>query len=309
MKNTSNYKNKKIGVFMGGISREREISLRSGSQVLKALQKLGYDCVKIDPKEDLLKQITQHQVEVAYLALHGRGGEDGQVQGFLESMNIPYTGSGVMASAITMNKILTKMILKSYRLPTPAFQMIQDPHQTIDIEFPLVIKPALEGSSFGISIHKNKESYESQIAKDFKNFDHLFVEEFVDGLEVTVGIIGVGDKTRALPVLQLVPKNAFYDFEAKYTQGKTDFILPAQIEPTVTDQIQNLALRAHELCGCYGLSRVDMILAKGIYPFITEINSIPGMTELSDLPAMAGAAGISFEALVEEILNSAGLKK
>jgi D-alanine--D-alanine ligase len=231
------------------------------------------------------------------------------VQGFLESMNIPYTGSGVMASAITMNKILTKMILKSYRLPTPAFQMIQDPLQTIEIEFPLVIKPALEGSSFGISIHKTKELYEKQIQKDFKNFDHLFVEEFVEGIEVTVGIIGVDEKTRALPVLQLVPKNAFYDFEAKYTQGKTDFILPAQIEPTVTTQIQNLALRAHQLCGCYGLSRVDMILAKGIYPFITEINSIPGMTELSDLPAMAGAAGISFVALVEEILNSAGLNK
>jgi D-alanine-D-alanine ligase len=187
--------------------------------------------------------------------------------------------------------------------------MIQDPLQTIEIEFPLVIKPALEGSSFGISIHKTKELYEKQIQKDFKNFDHLFVEEFVEGIEVTVGIIGVDEKTRALPVLQLVPKNAFYDFEAKYTQGKTDFILPAQIEPTVTTQIQNLALRAHQLCGCYGLSRVDMILAKGIYPFITEINSIPGMTELSDLPAMAGAAGISFVALVEEILNSAGLNK
>lgn len=253
-----------------------------------------------------MQQIQNFPMDAAYLALHGAGGEDGSIQGFLETLGIPYTGSGVMASAVTMNKILTKMLLKANGLPTPEFQVITRPDEKIDLLFPLILKPQEEGSSFGVSIHEDEKSLRAQIEKDLKIFEKIFVERFIpSGAEVTVGVLGVGADIRALPVLELVPKNRFYDFEAKYTAGKTDFILPAKLEKSVLEQIQSIAVRAHKACGCHGVSRVDMMVENRIAPTITEINSIPGMTELSDLPAQAQTAGISFPDLVETILQSA----
>lgn len=296
---------KRVGIFCGGNSREREISLRSGKNVQKALQAKGYETFFIDPQNQLLEQIQKSKIEVAYLALHGKGGEDGVIQGFLESMNIPYTGSGVNGSAVTINKVLTKMVLQASALPTPEFQVIRTASDPIKLDFPLVLKPQEEGSSLGVSIHHSEQTLRTQLEKDLPVFGKMFLEKFVSGKEVTVGVLGWGQNLRALPILELVPKNEFYDFEAKYTAGKTNFIVPANLEKSVENQIKAQAVLAHQSCGCHGVSRVDFIVENDIYPTITEINAIPGMTELSDLPAEAKAAGISFEDLVEEILNSA----
>ncbi len=301
------YKTNVIGVLMGGPSREREISLRSGKNVLQALQRKGYTAVDIlvdGNNAQLTKELRDKKIDLAFNALHGIYGEDGQVQTLLRSLSIPYTGSGPEACRITMNKVLTKNVLRKATLLTPEFQVI---HTLSDLtmDIPLVIKPALEGSSFGVSIIKDKKDLLPTLKTTLKDFSDVFVERFIKGRELTVGIIGTGPATRPLPVLELVPKNEFYDFEAKYTPGRTSFLLPAPLSAELTKKIQDHALAAHTACGCDGVSRVDFILDDNETPWITEINAIPGMTDQSDLPAEAKADGIPFDDLVETILFTA----
>ncbi len=303
----------RIGVLMGGDSRERDISLRSGSGVLQALQDNGFDAVTIDPDTDLITQLRDEKVQVAFNILHGGKGEDGTIQGVLEMAGIPYTGSGVLGSALAMNKIQTKRILQSAGISTPPFYAV-DPEETVgkqcrfvanSLRLPAVCKPADEGSSIGVSIVRHPEELVGAVEALLEKYGSALVEKFIDGPEVTVGVLGTGENVRALPVLELRPTREFYDYEAKYTKGMTEFIIPAELEEPAYVMAQQAAIRAHKLLGCHGWSRVDMHIDKDGVAQVHEVNSVPGMTPLSDVPAEAKAAGMTYEQLVLEILQSA----
>lgn len=298
---------------MGGRSGERDISLRSGKRVFESLQKQGFNVISLDLTDDLIAQLKKHQVDIVYNILHGRWGEDGTVQGMLEIANIPYTGSKVLASALAMHKLAAKKIFESTGIPTPHYAEI---NARTDIKqeaarikktfpFPLIIKPVSEGSSLGVSLIKKKDDLARTLVSTVKEYQDIFVEQYIEGQEVTVGVIGRDEDLQALPILELVPRNDFYDYEAKYTQGMTEFILPARLTKQLTKKTQAVALAAHRALGCYGVSRVDFIIAKDGTPYVTEVNSLPGMTDQSDLPAEAAEAGISFDQLVVKILASA----
>lgn len=309
---------KRIGVLMGGKSGEREVSLRSGAGVLESLRKQGYDAVGIDAVEDVDEKLRRERIEVAFLALHGPGGEDGKIQGLLESIELPYTGSGVTASALAMDKELTKLVLAHKRLPFPATAYLGSGRGVAeqcaavlkDVGLPVFIKPTCEGSSLGCAIVKEESGLEPCVGELLAKFPRLLVEEYIKGIELTVGILGTGPGARALPVLELVPKNEYYDYEAKYTEGMTELICPARISDETTRQVQSLALAAHHALGCSGVSRVDFIVDSDPGDArILEVNTIPGMTTTSDLPREAVAEGGSYDTLVLEILASAGLNK
>jgi len=300
----------RVAVLCGGKSRERDVSLRSGKRVYESLKKQGYNAVLIDAKEDLLQQLKKQKVEIAFIALHGRFGEDGTVQGLLELYDIPYTGSGVLASALGMHKVAAKRIFQARGIPTPnffeidAFSDIKKEAERIQriFPYPLVVKPVSEGSSLGVAIVKEGDNLEGILKAAVDEYRDVFVEEYVKGREVTVGILG----EEALPILELVPKTKFYDYKAKYTAGMTDFIIPARLSPPLYKRTQEVALQAHRALGCRGLSRVDIIVGEDDHvPYVHEVNTIPGLTDLSDLPAEAAKAGISFDELVLRILKSA----
>ncbi len=306
-------KQKKIAVLMGGRSGERDVSLRSGKNVLNSLKKQGFDAISVDLDDDLIGKLKKEKIDIVFIMLHGRFGEDGTIQGLLEIHGIPYTGSKVLASAIGMNKVASKRIWEAVGITTPKYMVIDKDNdlsneiQNIKKCFPLpvVIKPVSEGSSLGVSIVKEQAKLDDIIKKTVKEFEDVFVEEFIDGREVTVGILGRGDKAQALPVLELVPKKDFYDYEAKYTAGLTEFILPARLPKPLYEMVQRVAVAAHKAIGAWGFSRVDMIVSKDHIPYVHEINTIPGMTDQSDLPAEAKHAGIPFDELVVRILESA----
>lgn len=301
----------RIAVLAGGKSGERAVSLRSGKNVLESLKRQGLQAIHLDTEGDLLGKLRKNKVDVCYIALHGKWGEDGCVQGLLEMAGIPYTGSRVLASALAMNKIASKRVWDALGINTPKYMPISRENLVEDIEavrqvfpLPLVVKPVSEGSSLGVSIVESEDQLTKVITDTQKDFDEIFVEEYIKGQEVTVGILGT-DKPRALPVLELVPKKRFYDYEAKYTKGLTEFILPARLSAPLTEKVQALAIAAHQSLSCRGVSRVDMIVDSNHIPFVHEINTSPGMTDQSDLPAQAQAAGLSFDELVVEILLSA----
>jgi len=306
-------KNKKICVLMGGRSGERAVSLRSGQRVLDSLKEQGFNVLSLDLEDDLISKLKQAQVEIVYIALHGKYGEDGAVQGLLDLAGIPYTGSKVLASALAMNKLAAKRIFDAVGIPTPRYLEIDynaEIQQEIEkvkklFPFPLVLKPISEGSSLGVHLIKEASALDALLTKVVSEYKAVFIEEYIAGREVTVGIIGKGKDLQALPILELVPKKEFYDYEAKYTEGMTEFILPARLSKPLYQKTQAVALAAHKALGCYGVSRVDIIVGKDHIPYVHEVNSIPGMTERSDLPAEAAAAGISFDQLVVKILESA----
>jgi D-alanine-D-alanine ligase len=306
-------KTKTIGVLMGGLSREREISLISGENCFRALESRGYRVVRIDALRDAPQRLRDNNVEVAFLALHGRYGEDGTIQGLLEVMGIPYTGSGVLASALGMNKISAKKIARSSGVPTPDFCEVDGNEPVAEaaariqatLGLPVMIKPINEGSSLGIVKCKDGAELPEILEKVRSEFGSVFAERFVAGSEITVGVLCREGRLTALPVLELVPKREFYDYEAKYTAGLTDFILPARLDAIAHDRAQHLAISAFEAIGCRGFGRVDLIVDAAGTPWFVEVNTLPGMTELSDLPAQAAAAGISYEDLVEAILQTA----
>jgi len=304
---------KKICVLMGGRSGERDVSLRSGQRVFDSLKSQGFNVISMDLEDDLISSLKREKVDVVYNILHGQFGEDGTVQGLLEMAKIPYTGSKVLASALAMNKLAAKRVFQAVGVPTPRYEEVDvysDIKQEVEkikknIPFPLVLKPTSEGSSLGVILIKNGDGFEEILAKSVAEYKDVFVEEFVAGQEVTVGIIGKNSDLQALPILELVSKNEFYDFEAKYTEGMTEFILPARLAEPIYNKTQEIALAAHKALGCYGVSRVDILVNKDGQPYVNEVNSIPGMTDRSDLPAEAAHAGISFDQLVVKILESA----
>lgn len=308
---------KRIGVLCGGVGSEREVSLRTGRGIAEALRRQGFEVVEIDPQPPQL-DLTDFQVDLVFNALHGVFGEDGTIQAILDYAGVPYTGSGMLACALTMDKLQTKRILRGMGLPTPDWVSVEggtwngeDGPESVVREIvsrlglPVVLKPVSEGSSVGITIPKDEGQLRADLAALVAAYGEGFAEGFVAGTELTVGVVGVGERLRALPVLELVPHREFYDYEAKYTKGLTDLIAPARISPEATVAAQEMALRAHEGLGCLGVSRVDFMLDAAGGLWITEINSMPGMTETSDLPHAAQAAGISYDELVLEILRSA----
>ncbi len=302
-------KNKTIGVLLGGLSAEREISLRTGRAVVKALTETGYRVAAIDAGRDLAEQLKAAGVEVAFIALHGRFGEDGTVQGLLEMLHIPYTGSGVLASSVAMDKVTTKKLLLYHELPTPAFAVYR---RGEDLEalvercrhFPLVVKPAHEGSTIGLSVVRSAAELRTGIEQALEFDGDVLIEDFIQGAEVTVAVLN----GTALPIIQIVPKGGLYDYHAKYTAGQTEYLLPAPLEPIVYQRIQEAAVAACAVLGCSGAARVDFMVRDREF-FCLEVNTIPGMTETSLLPKAAAQAGLSFGELAQRILEGAGLGK
>ncbi len=309
-------KARRIAVLLGGRSGEREVSLRSGAGVLAALRRQGFDAVDIDPGRDLVAQLRQAGADVVLNVLHGGAGENGAIQGVLEVAGLPYTGSGVLASALTMDKVQTKRIFQALGIPTPPHVHVgangspeQLAAQAIEaFGLPAVTKPRAEGSSLGVSIPKTEEQLVEAVAELLRDYGEGIIDRFIDGTEITVGVVGAGERTRALPVLELVPKREFYDYEAKYTKGMTELIAPARISDELTRESQRLALAAHHALGCIGPTRVDMHVDTAGACWVHEINSVPGMTETSDLPHAAAAEGVGYDELVLQILETAAIR-
>ncbi len=300
---------KKIGVLLGGLSAEREISFKTGRAALRALESMGYPAVEIDVTTRLPEQLDDAEIEVAFVALHGRYGEDGRVQGLLEMLQIPYTGSGVMASSMAIDKVMTKQQFVLHQIPTPRSDFMQPGDSQEKLlrrcsSFPLVVKPSREGSTIGITIAGNETELRKgvELAADLDGT--VLVEEFIDGRELTVSIIN----GQVLPLIEIVPKSGFYDYQSKYTAGATEYLLPAPLDEAVTEEIQAAALKAYQILNCRGAARVDFMLRNNDF-YCIEVNTIPGMTETSLLPKAAQAAGINFSRLVEMILLDAGLDK
>ncbi len=304
-----------IGVLMGGPSSEREISLRSGKAVVEALLRAGQKAVAVDIVSDrpqrVRRQIACAGIDCAFLALHGRFGEDGSVQSILESLGMPYTCSGVAASALAMDKIASRHLFAVRGLSVPRSLVVESgvffPEWlgVRSLPLPVVVKPATHGSSIGLTLVEEQRKLRAAL-KTAARFDtRVLVEEYVRGRELTVGILG----GEALPVIEIVPHRGFFDFTAKYQAGLTDYIVPARLAPGLRRRVQEAALRAHAALGCSGCSRVDLILRQGRDPVILEVNTIPGMTATSLLPKAAAAAGIDFTRLCLILVRGAYEKK
>ena len=307
-------KNAKIAVLCGGMSSEAEVSMRSGKGCFDALQRLGFknaEMVVVD--KDIALKLKNGNYDYAFNALHGKYGEDGCIQGILEILQIPYTGCGVMSSSLCMNKEYTKRILSTcpdIPMAKSAFIRKGDDifEKTKDLTYPLFTKPVSEGSSFGMTKVNSKEDLKAAYELAVKYNDDVLIEEFIDGFFVTVGVLECNGEPFATEILEIRPKNEWYDFEAKYTSGMSDFIVPANLSEEVTKHVKEVAVKAFETAGCRSVSRVDFMMKDDI-PYLLEINTSPGMTTVSDLPAQAAAMNISYDELVLLILNSAGLNK
>jgi D-alanine-D-alanine ligase len=291
----------KVAVLFGGKSGEREVSIKSGSAVLAALLRQGVDAHAFDPAKQCLSELTQF--DRAFIALHGRFGEDGTIQGALELMGIPYTGSGVMASSVGMDKWRTKLLWRASGVITPEFEML-DKQTDFDavcqtLGLPLFVKPANEGSSIGISKVKKASELADAYKLAAKSDPLVMAEKYVDGGEYTVGILG----SAALPIVRIVPKNEYYDYEAKYLSDDTEYHCPSGLDSALEKKIQEEALFAFKILGCSGWGRVDFLMDKESRHYFLEVNTSPGMTDHSLVPMAAKVAGMSFDALVIEILN------
>lgn len=301
-------KHHKIGVLMGGLSSEREVSLRSGEAVLVALRERGYRAEPIYVDRDLDLVLRQSGVDACFVALHGRYGEDGCVQGLLETMGIPYTGCDVLASALAMHKVKAKELFRLHNLPTPAYYVAspddEDPlARHGDFGYPCVVKPAREGSSVGVTI-VHAESALAPALEAAACFDgDILVERYIAGREVSVAVLG----DRALGAVEIAPRAGFYDYGAKYQRGGSEYFIPPRLSPERYRGVLIQAVRAHQALGCRGATRVDMIVAESGNEFVLEVNTIPGMTPTSLLPKIADAAGINFGELCEAILLAATL--
>lgn len=307
-------KSAKIAVLCGGMSSEAEVSMRSGKGCYEALKRLGFnnaELVVVD--KNIAETLKCGNFDYAYNALHGKYGEDGCIQGILEILQIPYTGCGVMASSVCMNKEYTKRMLavdKDIPLIKSVFVRKGDDvkEMTKGLKYPLITKPVCEGSSFGMTKVNTPDELEKAYNDAAKYNDDVLIEEYLVGIGCTVGVLEDDGKPFATEILELRPKNEWYDYEAKYTKGMTEFILPAELSDEMTQRVKEIAVKAFEITGCSGVSRVDFLIVDDI-PYVLEINTSPGMTETSDLPAQADAMGIDYDNLVLAILNSAGLNK
>lgn len=305
----------RIAVLYGGRSEEREISLRSGASVAKGLEQKGHEVMLVDAKSGLVDSLQMLKPDLAFIALHGQYGEDGTVQGLLEMMDIPYTGPGVLASAACMNKMITKKLLVHDNIPTPDYILLNGKDSEVDPKIwaeqvisklgaPLVVKAASQGSSIGtILAHQNEEILPA-IEQALKYDPQLVIEKMIQGRECTVPVIGNHDP-QTLPIIEIVSNNDFYDFQAKYNPQIGHHIIPASFDETTTHRVSEVAIAAYKALGCEGFSRVDVMIDADNQPWVLEINTVPGMTEVSLFPDAARAAGISFPDLVERLVNLA----
>ncbi|MBI4698678.1 MAG: D-alanine--D-alanine ligase [Nitrospirae bacterium] len=306
---------KRIGVLMGGSSSERDISMRSGLAIYQSLQELGYNVVPVDAGKDIVSVLKKDKVRFAFLALHGGLGENGAIQGLLEVLDIPYTGSGILASALAMDKEASKKIFAYHGLPVAPFTVVSrqslaaskrskspDP-QPLPPDFPLpwVVKPAAEGSSIGISIVKEQAAFMPALEHALSFGKRAIIEKFIDGPEVHIAVLG----NKVLGGVEVKPSLEFYNYEAKYTAGLTEYIIPPVIDEPTYEKAKGIALQAHNALGCAGASRVDLKIDSSGIPFILEVNTLPGMTATSLLPKIAQAAGMNFKNLIEEIITLA----
>ena len=304
--------NTRVALVAGGKSDEREISLASGKGAGEALRSAGFEVVDLDPasRSDMARLFTEH-FDVAFLCLHGKGGEDGTVQGLLEVADIPYTGPGVWASATAMDKALTKIIYREEGIPTPDSVTLsaEDPTDVSEMfaQFNghVVVKPATEGSALGVTIVTNEEDMQTALDQAFAYDSEVLVERFVSGDELTVAVIG-NEQVQALPVIQIVPQmGEFYDFESKYAEGGSEHVCPAPLDDATTRKVQELAIRAHNALRCEGVSRSDIILDSEGNAWVLETNTLPGMTSTSLLPDAGRAAGMDFPSLCTRLLELA----
>ena len=296
----------KVAVLMGGPSAEREISLLSGNAVLKALVDIGVDAVGFDVSNaSVLSDLQEHAVKRVFIALHGRWGEDGVIQGALEVLGLPYTGSGVLGSAIAMEKGRCKLMWIGAGLPTPEFMLLRNKQDielaVSNIGFPMAVKPSREGSSLGVSKANNPDQLVEcwQAAKELD--DIVLAEKWITGTELTVAILN----GRALPVIRLEAKGEFYDFNAKYVSDETAYICPCGIPAELETEVQELAVKAFDVAGCSGWGRVDVVLDSNQRPYLLEVNTVPGMTSHSLVPMAAKQSGLDFNQLVLQILETA----
>jgi D-alanine-D-alanine ligase len=300
-----------VALLYGGISGEREISLKSGENAIKALREEGFNVVPIDTGQpDFIAKLMQAQADVAFICLHGKGGEDGTVQGLCEVARLPYTGSGILASALAMDKNRSKVFYRAAGLATPANIIVEkgrplDQEQIVaQIGIPNVVKPVSDGSSLGVSIVHDAAGLNQALEKGFAVSDELMIEQFIAGTELTVAVLG-NRETQALPPIEIVPINEFYDFESKYADGGSEHICPARVSEQATETCKQAALKAHAALGCRGVSRTDMILDSQGLPWIIETNTIPGMTGTSLLPHAADAVGIGLGELYCKLIDYA----
>ena len=302
----------RVALLCGGKSAEREVSLKSGNQVFQALDKSRYVITRYDPRDDLPRLARDaDSIDVALIILHGRLGEDGTIQGFLDSLEIPYQGSGVLGSAIAINKIISKELYVQKEIPVAPYVVAERGKEISgekilkELGFPVVIKPEHEGSSIGLSIVRKIEDLQKALEKAWEFDARCLVEKFIEGIEVTGAVLG-NEELEALPLVEIIPgkEYEFFDYEAKYTPGATKEICPARLSPEVTAKAQEYALRAHRALHCKGYSRTDMIV-DGSDIYVLETNTIPGMTETSLYPQAAQAAGYSFSGLLDKLIELA----
>jgi D-alanine-D-alanine ligase len=308
----------RVAVLKGGRSLERQVSLRSGARVQDALERLGHEAVPIDVGSDLVARLTTHRPDVAFVALHGSDGEDGTVQELLEVVGIPHTGSGISACIRASDKVLAKHAMRDHGIPTPDFYAFNEtalgalgaaqalPAIEDRLEFPIVVKPARQGSALGIKFARTAADVPTALVAAFSYDRKVLLERYIDGRELAISIVEEAGSPVVLPIVEAVPEQEnFYDFEARYEIGRTRFVCPAELDDAVAARAGEIALETYELLGCAGFARVDLMMAAATSElYVLEVNPIPGLTETSLLPLAAEAAGISFDELVERVLSA-----
>lgn len=289
---------------MGGLSQEREVSLTTGREVLNAIQRLGLKAVGIDVDHDVMTQIKKASIDLAFVALHGTYGEDGTIQGLLEYAGIPYTGSGVLGSAVAYNKVTSKEIFMQNAIPTAPYQVLRQGERDAfqrQLDLPVVVKPSDQGSSLGVTIVREAGEFEAALDLAFRYTEEVVIEQFIDGKLLAIGMHG----EQPMPIVHIRPKSGFYDYESKYTQGKTEYLCPAALSAVERETCQQVAIGVFKVLKGRGFPRVDVILSDDGVPYVLEMNTVPGMTPTSLLPMAAKEAGLSFDDLVLEILKTA----
>jgi len=306
----------KIAVLMGGRSLEREVSFMSGHRVAEALEEKGHEVVRLDVDENLVENLKSSNVDLAYIALHGKYGEDGTMQELLEILDIPYTGPSVYSSRVGFDKALSKEIFMLEEIPTaPFFALSSGTFKEMGgsallgniirkIGLPIVVKPACQGSALGIKIARTKEELPNALIAALSYDDKVVVEKYIKGMEISISILG-DDNPTPLPIVEIIPKKDFFDFESMYTMGLTDYFVPARISDDMTKRVQEIAIKVHRVLRGRDVSRIDLKIGEDNVPYVLELNTSPGMTETSLLPMSAEAAGISFSELVEKLVGMA----
>ncbi len=303
----------KIAVLYGGVSGEREVSLASGKGIIEALKENGHDVIGIDFHPEQLLEIINLNVDLVFIGLHGKYGEDGRIQGLLDMLGIPYVGSGVSASALAMDKAKAKLFFASHQIPVAKSELyqvtedvsIQDIAENVLATWtaPFVIKPNKEGSTLGLTIVTNAAEINEAIHKAFESDNEVLVEDYIKGRELTVPVLGAIGREKALPVIEIIPKNELYDYESKYAPGGSEHIVPARLDADITAKIQAYAVEAHQVLGCETYSRVDFLLTEENIPFILEVNTLPGMTPTSLFPDAAKAIDLSYNEMIETFVQ------